>query len=198
METKRPSFFERLRDRLLPKMPDFLAMLAEQSTRVFHTTSLLVDFMETGAATLSAQIVQEEHDQDALKIRNLQLLNEAFATPVDPAGTIDIQMPHLGFDDHKADDAASAGLLRNRHSHGLKAFVVVGLFQRGPGFFNVVRGAIWAKERIDHVTYGGGIEQVRAADSILANEEVADGGSLGRGFLCWCCFGRCGCLLGQT
>ncbi|MCP5559589.1 MAG: DUF47 family protein [Verrucomicrobiaceae bacterium] len=64
-------------------MPDFLAMLAEQSTRVFHTTSLLVDFMETGAATLSAQIVQEEHDQDALKIRNLQLLNEAFATPVD-------------------------------------------------------------------------------------------------------------------
>ncbi|MBX7211819.1 MAG: DUF47 family protein [Verrucomicrobiaceae bacterium] len=81
-ETK-PSFFKRLHDRLFPKMPDFYAMLAEQSTRVAGTAGLLVEFMETGDPGMSARIIEDERSQDSLKIKNLQLLNEAFATPMD-------------------------------------------------------------------------------------------------------------------
>jgi uncharacterized protein Yka (UPF0111/DUF47 family) len=83
MEPSPPSFFRRLRDRLLPKIPDFLEILAEQSLLVSHATALLVDYMETGAASLSTRIVQEERDQDELKMKNLKILSEAFATPVD-------------------------------------------------------------------------------------------------------------------
>ncbi len=83
MDTPRPSFFQRLRDRLLPKMPDFFQVLAEQSVLVAHTTGLLVEYMETRDSRLSEHIAREEHEQDDLKVKNLQLLNEAFATPMD-------------------------------------------------------------------------------------------------------------------
>ena len=83
MDTTRPSFFKRLRDRLFPKMPDFFAVLAEQSRSVAATTGLLADYMETGATSLSARIVQDERDQDQRKAANLHLLNEAFATAMD-------------------------------------------------------------------------------------------------------------------
>lgn len=83
MDTKRPSFFRRLRDRLFPKMPDFFGILADQSAMVAKTTSLLVDFMETNASSITLLIVQDEHDQDDFKAKNIQLLNAAFATPMD-------------------------------------------------------------------------------------------------------------------
>ena len=83
MDSKSPSFLQRLRARLLPKMPDFFAILAEQSKLVASTTGLLVDFMETNAGTISANIVQDEHDQDDRKVANILTLNEAFATPMD-------------------------------------------------------------------------------------------------------------------
>lgn len=78
-----PSFLQRLRERLFPKMPDFFSLLAEQASQVASTTGLLVDFMETNAATIGEHIVEDEHAQDLLKVRNLQILNEAFATPMD-------------------------------------------------------------------------------------------------------------------
>lgn len=83
MDSKCPSIFQRLRDRLFPKMPDFFAMLAEQSQQVARTTGLLVDFMESGAGSLSLRIVEDEHEQDHLKAKNIQTLNAAFATPMD-------------------------------------------------------------------------------------------------------------------
>ncbi len=83
MDTKCPSFFQRLRDRLFPKMPDFFGILADQSAMVASTTALLVDFMETNASSITLRIVQDEHDQDDYKAKNIQLLNAAFATPMD-------------------------------------------------------------------------------------------------------------------
>ena len=83
MSETKPSFFKRLHDRLFPKMPDFYAVLSDQSNRVAGTTGLLVEFMETGHASISDRVIQDEHEQDTLKVQNLQLLNEAFATPMD-------------------------------------------------------------------------------------------------------------------
>lgn len=83
MDTNCPSFFQRLRDRLFPKMPDFFGILADQSSMVANTTALLVDFMETNASSITLRIVQDEHDQDDYKAKNIQLLNAAFATPMD-------------------------------------------------------------------------------------------------------------------
>ena len=83
MSDSRPSFFKRLHDRLFPKMPDFYSLLGGQSNRVAGTTALLVEFMETGQPSISERIVLDEHEQDSLKIQNLQLLSEAFATPMD-------------------------------------------------------------------------------------------------------------------
>ncbi|MBK8092766.1 MAG: DUF47 family protein [Verrucomicrobiaceae bacterium] len=96
METPYPSIFQRLRARLFPKMPDFYAILTEQSRLVAATTGLLVDFMETNAPSIAARIVQDEHDQDDLKVQNLIILNEAFATPMDRE---DIYRALLALDD---------------------------------------------------------------------------------------------------
>ena len=80
---EKPSFFKRLHDRLFPKMPDFFRILADQSVLVSQTTGTLVEFMETNDVRLRERIVQDEHDQDVGKLINLQLLSEAFATPMD-------------------------------------------------------------------------------------------------------------------
>lgn len=79
----RPSFLRRLHDRLFPKMPDFYQILAHQSEQVAWTAALLVEFMETGDRQVSARILEDEHAQDVLKVRNIRRLNEAFSTPMD-------------------------------------------------------------------------------------------------------------------
>lgn len=80
---KSPGIFQRLLDRIFPKMPDFFGLLSEQAAQVANTTRLLVEFMESGEEAIGQQIRQDEHEADLLKIRNLHLLNEAFATPID-------------------------------------------------------------------------------------------------------------------
>jgi hypothetical protein len=77
------TFFQRLHDRLFPKVPDFYAVLTYQSRRVAETAGLLVEFMETADAVFGARVIADEQAQDALKFRNFQLLDEAFATPID-------------------------------------------------------------------------------------------------------------------
>jgi uncharacterized protein Yka (UPF0111/DUF47 family) len=77
------SIFKRLLDRVFPSMPDFFTLLAEQSAHAERTVALLVTFMETADEEIGLQIRREEHEADAVKIRNIQTLNEAFATPMD-------------------------------------------------------------------------------------------------------------------
>jgi len=83
MPEAKPSLLRRLMDRVLPRMPDFFGLLAEQCEQVAHTTGLLVDFMETGDPEIGEKIKQDEHDADKVKVHNLHTLNEAFSTPID-------------------------------------------------------------------------------------------------------------------
>lgn len=77
------ALFHRLIDRLVPKAPDFYALLHEQAVHVQHTTHLLVRFMQCGDEALAREIRRDEHTADTIKIRNLHMLNEAFSTPCD-------------------------------------------------------------------------------------------------------------------
>ena len=83
MSENTPSIFRRLFERIFPKTPDFFALLTEQCRHVAHTTSLLVEFMETGDQLVGEQIRQDEHEADRVKVHNLHTLNEAFSTPID-------------------------------------------------------------------------------------------------------------------
>jgi len=77
------SVFRRLFERVFPKMPDFFSLLAEQSVHVAHTVGLLVEFMETGDPAIGNQIKTDEQEADRIKVRNIHVLNESFATPID-------------------------------------------------------------------------------------------------------------------
>lgn len=83
MTERPPSTFSRLVGRFFPGVPDFFGMLAEQAEHAAHTVGVLVEFMSTGKDEFGQQVRREEHEADRTKARNLQTLNESFATPVD-------------------------------------------------------------------------------------------------------------------
>lgn len=70
-------------DRVFPKSADFFRLLTEQSIQVTRTVAALVEFMETGNPAIGQEIRKDEHDADAIKVRNIHTLNEAFSTPID-------------------------------------------------------------------------------------------------------------------
>jgi hypothetical protein len=65
------------------RVPNFFALLAEQSAQVGLSAGLLVDYMGSGTPEVAKRVVDAEHEGDRLKVRNLTLLNEAFSTPID-------------------------------------------------------------------------------------------------------------------
>ena len=75
--------FRRLYQRVFPTVADFFGMLAEQSANASETTRLLVEFMETGHASVSQKVHDDEHEADRIKAANLSVLSDAFSTPVD-------------------------------------------------------------------------------------------------------------------
>lgn len=75
--------FRRLYQRVFPTVADFFGMLAEQSANASETTRLLVEFMETGDASVSQKVHDDEHEADRIKAANLSVLSDAFSTPVD-------------------------------------------------------------------------------------------------------------------
>jgi hypothetical protein len=64
-------------------VPNFFALLAEQSAQVGLSAALLVDYMGSGSPDVAKRVIDAEHEGDRLKVRNLTLLNEAFSTPID-------------------------------------------------------------------------------------------------------------------
>ncbi len=78
-----PSLMRRILHRVFPKVPDFFALLAEQSAHVDHSAGLLVEYMGADSAQATKKIVEAEYEGDRQKVRNLTLLNEAFSTPID-------------------------------------------------------------------------------------------------------------------
>ncbi|MBP6070720.1 MAG: DUF47 family protein [Candidatus Accumulibacter sp.] len=81
--TASPSFTRRILHRVFPKVPNFFALLAEQSAQVGLSAALLVDYMGSGSPDVAKRVIDAEHEGDRLKVRNLTLLNEAFSTPID-------------------------------------------------------------------------------------------------------------------
>ncbi len=77
------SFTGKILQRVFPKVPNFFALLAEQSAQVAVTAGLLVEYMGSGSSEIAKRISEAENEGDRLKIRNLTLLNEAFSTPID-------------------------------------------------------------------------------------------------------------------
>jgi uncharacterized protein Yka (UPF0111/DUF47 family) len=83
MSEPSPSLFQRIINRIAPKAPDFHRLLNEQVGGVVAGVELLVEFMETNSAEAGAKVLAQEHKSDDIKVRNLQILHEAFSTPID-------------------------------------------------------------------------------------------------------------------
>jgi uncharacterized protein Yka (UPF0111/DUF47 family) len=77
------SLGKRVVERVFPKVPNFFALLAEQSAVVGATAGLLVEYMGSSSPEVAKKISDAEYDGDRIKIQNLTLLNEAFSTPID-------------------------------------------------------------------------------------------------------------------
>ena len=78
-----PSLTRRILHRVFPKVPNFFALLAEQSAHVGYSAGLLAEFMGSDSGQAAKKIVDAETEGDRIKVRNLTLLNEAFSTPID-------------------------------------------------------------------------------------------------------------------
>jgi hypothetical protein len=73
----------RVWDSIFPRMPDFYGMLADQSRHASETVGIVLRFMQTGIEDDGMAVRHEEHEADRTKARNIQVLNESFATPFD-------------------------------------------------------------------------------------------------------------------
>jgi uncharacterized protein Yka (UPF0111/DUF47 family) len=69
--------------RIFPKVPDFFALLVDQTAMAVLATTALADYMETGNVEAAERVLALEHEGDALKDRNFDTLNQAFSTPMD-------------------------------------------------------------------------------------------------------------------
>ena len=82
-DSAKKSLGKRVVERVFPKVPNFFALLAEQSAVVCVTAGLLVEYMGSSSAEVLKKVTDAEHEGDRVKIQNLTLLNEAFSTPID-------------------------------------------------------------------------------------------------------------------
>ncbi|MCG6869329.1 MAG: DUF47 family protein [Gammaproteobacteria bacterium] len=73
----------RLIDRVFPRMPDFYALICEQCDLTVETMEAFVKYMETGDTAESDRVRALEKQGDELKARNSDILDRAFATPMD-------------------------------------------------------------------------------------------------------------------
>lgn len=77
------SVVSRLVDRVFPIMPDFYGLLNEQCDLVSMGMGVFVEFMKTGDMEIGNQVRALEKDGDALKSKQMEILSDAFATPMD-------------------------------------------------------------------------------------------------------------------
>lgn len=73
----------KLVDRVFPRMPDFYGLMNEQCDVLVEAMEALIEFMESGSAEKGELVRQIEKRGDVLKARNIDVLNSAFATPMD-------------------------------------------------------------------------------------------------------------------
>ena len=77
------SVITRLVDRILPRMPDFYNLINAQCDQVCESMEEFVKFMESGDQAIGEKVRRMEKEGDDLKARNMEILNRAFATPMD-------------------------------------------------------------------------------------------------------------------
>ena len=83
MSEKSDSVVTRLVDRVFPRMPDFYSLMNDQCDVLVEAMEALVEYMEDGSEEKALVVRQIEKRGDELKARNVDILNRAFATPMD-------------------------------------------------------------------------------------------------------------------
>ncbi len=84
MSESSDSVVTKLVDRVFPRMPDFYGLMNDQCDLLVTTMEEFVDYMRTGNPKTGKRIASIlEKQGDELKRRNLRILNQAFATPMD-------------------------------------------------------------------------------------------------------------------
>jgi uncharacterized protein Yka (UPF0111/DUF47 family) len=77
------SVVTRIVDRVFPRMPDFYGLINAQCEQVCRSMEVFVKFLETGDMELGNEVRAMEKEGDELKARHMEILNRAFATPMD-------------------------------------------------------------------------------------------------------------------
>jgi uncharacterized protein len=77
------SIVTKLTARIFPVMPDFYGMMVEHCDLVARAMNVFLEFMETGNLEKAAQVRAMEKEGDELKSKQMEILNHAFATPMD-------------------------------------------------------------------------------------------------------------------
>ncbi|MBF0463040.1 MAG: DUF47 domain-containing protein [Magnetococcales bacterium] len=77
------SLISNLANSVFPRMPNFYSMILAQCELVTQSSAALVEFMQTNSKTTADTIIRLDEEEDALKARHLEVLADAFATPLD-------------------------------------------------------------------------------------------------------------------
>ncbi len=83
MSEKPDSLVTRLVDRVFPRMPDFYSLMNDQCDALVEAMEAFIAYMEDGSAEKAQAVRDIEKRGDTLKTRNMDILNRAFATPMD-------------------------------------------------------------------------------------------------------------------
>ena len=83
MSVSSDSVVTKLVDRVFPRMPDFYGLISAQSAQVCRAMDVFVEFMETGDIEIGNRVRAMEKEGDELKSKHMEILNHAFATPMD-------------------------------------------------------------------------------------------------------------------
>lgn len=77
------SVLSKVIDRVFPTMPDFYGLMNEQCDMLVKAMEAFVDYMGDGSEEKAQLVRSIEKEGDQLKERNIDILNRAFATPMD-------------------------------------------------------------------------------------------------------------------
>ncbi|MFH1571033.1 MAG: DUF47 family protein [Gemmatimonadota bacterium] len=77
------SILTRLSERVFPRMPDFYALINDQCDVCVEALGAFTEFLQAPAPGKAARVLELEHQGDELKARNSEILDRAFATPMD-------------------------------------------------------------------------------------------------------------------
>lgn len=83
MNDKSKSTVTRLVDRVFPRMPDFYSLLNDQCDLLVEAMGAFIAYMEDASYERAHLIRVIEERGDEIKARNTDILNRAFATPMD-------------------------------------------------------------------------------------------------------------------